>query len=173
MFDKEYTFYGKHAKMVKELTQNFDDGARFFTRNVDVYMFAPIIGYLYQRKSEVDNNRSNDTKIFPDVMFNEAEIMKFIFQTIQMIDNPILSSEEKLNRAFRKFNKEANSDAEFDYNQYVLGGVELLHEKLIQGKNDPESFLSGLIEFLTDFHDLYNAEFNDNIEEDLINAARS
>ena len=56
MFDREYYFYGKHADMVRKLTTNWNDkiGASVFERNLDVYEIAPIIGWIYNRKAEVE-----------------------------------------------------------------------------------------------------------------------
>ena len=49
MFDKQYRFKGKHALYVSRLTSAFDEDskAQLFSRNVDVYANAPIIGFLY------------------------------------------------------------------------------------------------------------------------------
>ena len=58
MFDKEYSFRGKHAEMVTKLTSEFDNQKnKFFEHNYDVYMLAPIIGFLYQRKAALDKSK--------------------------------------------------------------------------------------------------------------------
>ena len=55
MFDKEYSFRGKHAEYVVKLTAEYDDKHhKLFNTNYDVYAIAPIIGFLYQRKAELD-----------------------------------------------------------------------------------------------------------------------
>lgn len=46
MFDKEYSFKGTHADKVVKLTAKFDDKNSIFKRNLDVYMMAPIVGFL-------------------------------------------------------------------------------------------------------------------------------
>ena len=62
MFDKEYSFKGKHADMVEKLTGSFSitnaDGTtqnkhKLFERNFDVYLLAPIIGFLYRRTIKI------------------------------------------------------------------------------------------------------------------------
>lgn len=166
MFDKEYSFYGKHAKMVKELTSPFSEGNRLFTRNVDVYIFAPIIGYLYQRRAALDPDRSNDTKIFPDVIFKEKEKMKFVFQTVQLLERKNKTTEDKLNASFRYYGQDANQENELAYEAYVLGGVEVLHEKLVEGASDPSSYLMRLMEFMNDFHSHYYQESGTDIDYD-------
>ena len=52
MFDKEYLFRGRHAERVNILTAKFDDSTKLFERNFDVYIMAPIVGFLYGRKAE-------------------------------------------------------------------------------------------------------------------------
>ena len=52
MFDKQYRFTGSHAEKVSALTSVFDDvaKAKLFERNLDVYMNAPLIGFLLSGK---------------------------------------------------------------------------------------------------------------------------
>ena len=50
MFDKEYAFKGSHAEKVIKLTAKIDDRNQIFKRNYDVYLMAPIVGFLYQRR---------------------------------------------------------------------------------------------------------------------------
>ena len=54
MFDKEYSFKGSHAEKVSKLTAKFDETTSLFDRNFDVYMMAPIVGFLYGRKADLD-----------------------------------------------------------------------------------------------------------------------
>ena len=56
MFDKQYRFMGKHAEKVNALTAVFDEAskAKLFERNLDVYINAPLIGFLYRCKAEKD-----------------------------------------------------------------------------------------------------------------------
>ena len=67
MFDKEYSFKGTHAEKVNKLTAKFDGKNQLFKRNLDVYMMAPIVGFLYQRKADVNtgDGTQKPTKIFP------------------------------------------------------------------------------------------------------------
>ena len=57
MFDKQYRFRGRHAVRVDKLTGVFDSDskAKLFDRNVDVYTNAPLVGFLYGRRAEIDN----------------------------------------------------------------------------------------------------------------------
>ena len=66
MFDSQYRFYGKHAQEVSLLTNVFDNvgKGKLFNRNLDVYINAPIIGFLYGRITDEDHTKSpEDEKI--------------------------------------------------------------------------------------------------------------
>jgi hypothetical protein len=60
LFNRDYSFRGTHADKVIELTATFDDkGNKLFIRNLDVYLLAPIVGFLYGRKSNLDSSGKN------------------------------------------------------------------------------------------------------------------
>lgn len=63
MFDKQYRFRGRHAVRVDKLTGVFDSDskAKLFDRNVDVYTNAPLVGFLYGRRAEIDNEKNPET----------------------------------------------------------------------------------------------------------------
>lgn len=160
MFDKECSFRGKHAEMVTKLTSEFDNQKnKFFEHNYDVYMLAPIIGFLYQRKAALD--KSNDikpTKIFPEQLINRVDDFNFNYRLIMLLDKvyePDL--EKRIEKAFRGLN---NSDDEELYESYVRGGIEVLYEKLIEGASKPENYTEKLYDFLEEFDERYNEEID-------------
>lgn len=160
MFDKEYTFKGIHAEYVNNLTKEFDNaGHSLFNRNYDVYLLAPIIGFLYQRKSNVDsNNEYKPTKIFGQTLYENKDDLMFNYRLIMLLDvknEP--NAEKRIDKAFRGEN--AQSDIEL-YESYVRGGVEVLYEKLMQGVNNPENYTVRLYEFLEEFDTRYNQEID-------------
>ncbi len=54
MFDKEYSFRGKHAEYVVKLTAEYDDKHhKLFNTNYDVYAVAPIIGFYIKEKQSL------------------------------------------------------------------------------------------------------------------------
>ena len=86
MFDKEYSFRGKHAEYVVKLTAEYDDKHhKLFNTNYDVYAIAPIIGFLYQRKAELDKT-GDATKIFPDKLIKEQQNLVFNYRLIMLLD---------------------------------------------------------------------------------------
>ena len=71
MFDKEYSFRGRHAERVNKLTAKFGDTTSLFERNFDVYIMAPIVGFLYGRRADLDKTNNETTKIFTDILMRE------------------------------------------------------------------------------------------------------
>lgn len=159
MFDDEYRFRGKHAEMVTKLKSEFDNQKnKFFEHNYDVYMLAPIIGFLYQRKAELDRSSDIDTKIFTKQIISQADDFNFNYRLIMLLDKvyePDL--EKRIEKAFRGLN---NSDDEELYESYVRGGIEVLYEKLIEGASKPENYTEKLYDFLEEFDERYNEEID-------------
>lgn len=158
MFDKQYRFTGTHAEKVNALTAVFDEAAKakLFDRNLDVYINAPIIGFLHKRKG-VKNTNSEiaDQNIFPEQMRDNAELLKYIFRLILILDAENEPNEElRMDKAFKTFGDDESDIALFD--AYVLGGVEVLYEKLIEGSNDPTEYVNRMYDFVEEFNDRFN-----------------
>ena len=173
MFDKEYSFRGRHAQRVDSLTKNLDDkvkgGIKLFGRNLDVYMDAPLIGFLYNRLAEVDNTRNpvnNEvytTKIFGDILIQNKLELEFNFRMIMLLDeNYEKDLQIRISKAFRKMGEKIEDIQR--YESYVRGGVDVLYEKLIEGVNETEEYIERLNEFVNDFQ----AKFMNGIKMDEI-----
>lgn len=103
MFDKQYRFRGIHAVRVDALTSVFDDTskAKLFERNVDVYTNAPLVGFLYGRRADVDDTKNPETNqvynqnVMGDrVIYSQEELM-FNFRLIMLLDKAYEPDEEK------------------------------------------------------------------------------
>ena len=46
------------------------------------------------------------------------------------------------------------------FNEYVRGGVDVLYEKLIEGAREPEDFVNRLYDFIDEFQERFNREFD-------------
>ena len=171
MFDKQYRFRGIHAVRVDALTSVFDDTvtAKLFDRNVDVYTNAPLVGFLYNRRANVDDTRNPETNqiynqnVMGDrVIYSQEELM-FNFRLIMLLDKDFEPDEEKrINKAFRCVGENPADEERFD--SYVRGGVDLLYEKLIEGASSPEDYVNNLYDFIEEFKD----KFNENISSENI-----
>lgn len=171
MFDKQYRFRGMHAVRVNALTSVFDDAvtAKLFERNVDVYANAPLVGFLYNRRANVDDTKNPETNqiynqnVMGDrVIYSQEELM-FNFRLIMLLDKDFEPDEEKrINKAFRYVGEDPADEERFD--SYVRGGVDLLYEKLIEGASSPEDYVNNFYDFIEEFKD----KFNENISSENI-----
>ena len=157
MFDKEYSFRGRHAERVNKLTAKFDESTKLFERNFDVYIMAPIVGFLYGRKADIDKSTDETTKIFTEMLMKEKPNLMFNYRLIMLLDkNNEPELEKRIDKAFRLYEKEEAKPDEELFEQYVRGGVDILYEKLIENANSPEDYIKNLYDFMEEFDDRYN-----------------
>ena len=167
MFDKQYRFRGRHAVRVDKLTGVFDSDskAKLFDRNVDVYANAPLVGFLYGRGAEIDNEKNPETNqvynqnVMGDRVIYSQEELTFNFRLIMLLDKDYEPDEDKrIDKAFRHMGDDPADEERFD--SYVRGGVDVLYEKLIEGASSPDDFISRLYDFIEEFHERFHEETN-------------
>lgn len=160
MFDKQYRFTGTHAQMVNDLTAVFDESSnsKLFERNLDVYMNAPLVGFIYKRKGiKNSDSKIKDQNVFPEQLINNSDTLEYVFRLILLLDDEYEPDKEaRLDKAFKFFGKDERDLSLFD--EYVLGGVEFFHEKLIQNSNKPADYVDHLFDFLEDFNEIVNKD---------------
>lgn len=179
MFDKEYSFKGSHAQKVVNLTAKFNDTTSIFKTNIDVFITAAIVGYLYQRKSEPNNQKTKDgksqsTKIFLDAFKSHQTDLYFAYRLVILSDKKYEPNfEQRVNKAFKYF-YEKDNDADFElFEKYVLGGIDVLHEKLIENGSTTNDYVMKLYDFVDDIHSRYYQDSDDsNFSEELLKIAR-
>lgn len=167
MFDKQYRFRGRHAVRVDKLTGVFDSDskAKLFDRNVDVYTNAPLVGFLYGRRAEIDNEKNPETNqvynqnVMGDRVIYSQEELTFNFRLIMLLDKDYEPDEDKrIDKAFRHMGDDPADEERF--NSYVRGGVDVLYEKLIEGASSLDDFISRLYDFIEEFHERFHEETN-------------
>jgi hypothetical protein len=168
MFEKEYTFLGKHSQIVKSLTDIRDDGIRIFRRNIDVFMMAPLVGFLYQHTSKKDNTLDSNTKIFAEQLVSEKLNIQFVISLLVLLS--ILRNDFK-ELALLSFNPDSSPDEiEVYYEQYLLGGIEILNDKILHQVDSNIELLNVVHDFFEEFHDRY---YNDLDRDELLKLCRS
>ena len=174
MFDKEYSFRGKHAEYVIKLTADYDSKHhKLFQTNYDVYAIAPIVGFLYQRKAGLDKT-GETTNIFPDKLMKEKPNLLFNYRLIMLLDEKNEKDfNERINKAFRYYDTEKAISDEDLYENYVRGGIEVLFEKLIQSASGTEDYLKNLYDFMEEFDERYNDTVSTDEIIDLCQLAKS
>ena len=159
MFDKQYRFRGSHAERVTKLTSQFESisGTKVFERNVDVLCDAPLIGFLYNRRADLDNtknpttNEVYNTNVMGDRVIYSSEEMLFNFRLIMLLDSAYEpDAQKRIDKAFRMHTPED-----------VRGGVDVLYEKLVEGATSTDDFVNRLSDFVTDFEERFNEDISD------------
>lgn len=172
---REYQFKGKHADIVTRLTSELDTQTKFklFERNIDVYILAPIVGFVFGRQALVDNTNhtENIKKINFDQLDREQEVLSYNFSLLMLLhDKDTVAIEERLNRAFRYSARDEEIKELNDiYESYVLGGIEVLEEKLLDNAINPDDYINNLYKFIDD----HNTRYHEGIkEEDILDLCK-
>jgi len=167
MFDKSYKFHGIHAKKGKELTGVFDGDskAQFIKFAKDLYAFAPLVGFLYNRRANLDHMKNPETgeeydyNIMTEQVISVQDNLTFHFCLIMLLDSDYEPDEKKrIDKAFRDVGKLPEDEARFD--EFVRGGIDVLHEKLIEDGGEPEDYIKRLYDFIEDVHERWNVKVN-------------
>lgn len=150
---------GKHATYTKELVAKFNPDMKqgIFARNLDVYLIAPIIGKLYNRKVEVDTTIDDDTRIHSKQIESERQQLETTYRMIMLLEEKdSLAVEERCNRAFRyDDNEEKRKEGDKIFDGYVRGGIEVLYEKILKGAKNEDDYVKNLYDFIVDFTERY------------------
>lgn len=154
IFDHEYFFHGVHAERLVALTSQFGSSSfmKLFQRNVDVFMIAPIVGFIYGRRADLDNSQPDRTINFAQMTYCKNDLL-FNYRLISLLDsNYEADSSKRLDKAFRYMGTPQAEADEKRYEEYLRGGIDVLYEKLVQPGSD---YQKNLIAFLEDFNDRY------------------
>lgn len=156
MFEKDIIITGTHAKYIKEMKEV----AGLFARNLDIYMLAPIMGFLNNRKGQKNNEGGEKSTIQAQQLSNVKEDCELVYRLIILIDGDDIDKDERLNRAFR-YDSDVERKKEFEnameiYNEYVLGGIEYMHETFVAGCVEVDDYTTKIFEAASDFQDEIN-----------------
>ncbi|MCL1954117.1 MAG: hypothetical protein FWF58_05210, partial [Firmicutes bacterium] len=133
MFDKAIDICGKHAIYSKFLcpTQN-DRGSKksmsaVFETIYEIFTTAVVVGLVQGLRAEQDKTSNDSTSIFVDKVIKEKRDLEQLLRLVVIIDNSRkLSSEQKIEYAFKNKNDSENLDLMYSY---ARGGIEWLYEK--------------------------------------------
>lgn len=177
LFHKEYSFRGSHAERVQALTNKFGtSNSQLFNRHLDVYLLAPLVGFCYQRRANPDLTPKGETKkVFPEQLINQSQTLWFIYRLILLLDKKHEKDfETRVNKAFRDYGKPESENDELLFDSYVLGGVDLLFEKLLENGHVEEDYINNLYDFLSDFNErYYSAVSAEDMQETILKLAKT
>lgn len=155
IFNGDYQFKGNHAEKVNRLTAAFSGTNSLFNRNLDVYILAPIVGFLYNRTAPIDPSGKAANILF-DAMSKELGTLWFNYRLVMLLDKEYEPDfEKRIDKAFRHYATDLALSDEERYEEFVRGGVELLYEKLILPSNTEEDYLKNLYDFMDEFEERY------------------
>lgn len=168
MFERDYNFKGRHANIVTQLTTEIDSDTKFklFERNIDVLIIAPIVGFLYGRMAKRDDEgptTDNVKKINFDQMNRESKTLNFNFELIMLLYNKEkLSIEDRLDNAFRYSAGTPEKEECYKiYEQYVLGGIDVLYEKLLKDASTVDDYINNIYNFVSEYDERYNKKISE------------
>ena len=163
-FRTDKTLYGRHANYVKLLREK-----KIFNRYIDVYKLAPIIGFLFGKKCDLDKTKSEDgsvydASIFTEQMTKESKDIKINFRLIMILDKNYEPSEEiRMDKAFRNL-----ADYQEDINlfeSYIRGGIDIIYDKIIGTsvyKEKVDDFMENTKKLLDEIRDRYENDYDIN-----------
>ncbi len=152
MFENDLNIMGKHATYIKFLVNE----AKLYKRYIDVYMNAAIFGLLYNRVGTKDSVSQDRARIYADAFANCRDDCVFIYRLVMLIEESSkINSEERIDRTFR-YDADSNHADELDKNlemfhSYVLGGIEIMYEKLTEDCLTQDDYITRAYELLTSF----------------------
>ena len=167
MFQSPYRFHGTHSHKVDQLVGTIDpqNKTQIFKYVKEIYVTAPLVGYLYQRRAPLDDEKDplTDKEYYTNIMAEQvisvSEDLSFNFSLIMLLDEEYTpNTEDRINKAFRFVGKDPADEERFD--EYVRGGVDVLYEKLIEGDDDPTDYARRMYEFVDDITERYNRTLN-------------
>jgi hypothetical protein len=170
LFDKNLEIIGKHAEYIRKLTDNIDSKNSIFSAAYVVYKTASIIGFIYNRKSKKDSSPAKSLTIFLDQLRKVRDDLEFNYRLIMLLDkNHESNFDERLQKAFNYYGSDQAKVDEELFEQYSLGGIEVLYEKLMKDVNKPDDCLSNIFCLIQEFNSGNDAE---NISSNLIELSR-
>ena len=105
-------------------------------------------------------------------MNRESKTLNFNYELIMLLHNKDkLSIEDRLDNAFRyNAGTEEKEECTKIFEQYVLGGIEILEEKLLKDATTIDDYINNIYNFISEYNDRYNKEIS---EEDILEMCMS
>lgn len=142
---QEYIISGKHSSYIDAL-----ENCNAFEHHWQIYVVAPLIGFIYKRQAEVDTSTDYPpSKIMLNQLLSRQDQIFFNYRLIMLKDDVYEPNiQERIKKAFSTMETdEAKPDEEL-FNRYLLGGIEVLYEKIIKNNTDINKILENLGQFI-------------------------
>lgn len=172
MFDTNFDITGVHANYLKDLCElrgNVPDkdqhnNFKIFKSYVDAYVLCPLIGFQYGRKGTMGSVSDGDVGILSEQIIKRSNELKYIYQIIMLIDEESEPDVDK--RIYRAFNFSENNEEDKKmiasnmelFNQYFLGGIEVMYEQFVKDSVDRDTYLRKIFDFTKKFNEEQDGE---------------
>ena len=172
-------FRGKHSVIIDKLSASNEElqagvtNPPLFTRVLDTYLIAGLIGVINDRKSTIDKTGPERSYIYTETVQKHSPYIDFL-ASIPIILTQNMNHVTDIKRAFFcETNEEENymlSRHRLFY-EYALGGLELLEEKVLKSNSsasiNPLEIFENLDQYLEELENKFKIE-NDFADHDLI-----
>ncbi len=148
------------------LFRNLND--KLHINYIDSYMMAGVLGYINRYSSEDDEKVDKPINIPRNVLLSRNSKLDYLWSTIYIIKNrSVLNEIELFNKAFET--NDVDRDKSFTslerfklFHEYAIGGVEILHNELIE-KSDAigNNYVDTIIDFIDKCKDLRLVSLDD------------
>lgn len=166
MFDTNLSFTGRHADEMRKLApskragEQEKQGMTLFQRYVDILPMAAVVGFLWKRRSEMDDAKEKEippANIFLEQLNQVSDDLEFAYRLIMLLhDKASVPLQERMNRAFRyDSDAEKRKAGDIIFFSYVRGGIDVLYENILQGSTSTDEDVQKLYEFVQETHDLH------------------
>ena len=163
MFEGDIKITGTHATFIKFLAvksgQLNKDAvcAGIFKRYIDVYIVGAIIGMVKKLKSNANTENDDSANILADAVIREQTKLKMLYRIAMLIDNPVLSEDERIDLAFRYDTDDEKVKQGMDvFNAYARGGIEWLYQEITSNNaSTNEDYLERLTVLVKEFSEDY------------------
>ncbi len=152
MFLDEYVFKGLQCDKVIDLVNLSIDSAsetKIFNSVIELFIFSALVGCFFNRKAKPDKDKSRTKKIFAGQFNTHITELKLVFKFVMLTAKyEAVDDITRLNKTFRNPETDENY-AEFE--EYMLGGLEEIHERLILDTNKVYTdYLTSINKLLSD-----------------------
>lgn len=162
MYKNQIQITAEHGSMADKLKE-----IGLFERIIDVFLSGAMVGVLYKRKGCKKSGKS--VSIFTETINLEMIRIKYIASLAYLIENHHMKGDEikereLLRQAFGDWFKEPEEDEDKKYKlleEYALGGIEILYNKIIGYNTDKDAYYQNYYRFI---EEISSFEVNDYTE---------
>lgn len=170
MFNKDFAIKGIHADYIRYLTgssegKTLSKSSKIFDFGYQVLFVAPIIGLLYNLKSDVVENDSMNFTIPTKQIINNKGKLERTYRMVLLSDKSInLDNDKRIDFVFRP-NEVEKEEGQKLFDSYVRGGIEWLYNEIAKDGGSADDYLNNIISAIGEFTMEFGIYREEDIEE--------